>query len=138
MITITRKIEFCAGHRVCGHETKCANLHGHNYTAYFECFAPELDDIGRVVDFSVIKDTMKGWIDANWDHRMVMWHGDPLVDPVVSMDQNPYLMAVNPTAENMAVLLLEIANDLLTPHGVACSKVTLWETPNCYAEACRG
>lgn len=43
--------DFCAGHRVVGHENKCRHLHGHNYRVTFYCESQELDGVGRVVDF---------------------------------------------------------------------------------------
>ena len=55
-ITCTRKIHFCAGHRVMHHENKCATAHGHNYYVELIAEAPSLDESGRVVDFSVLKD----------------------------------------------------------------------------------
>ena len=54
MITCTRRIQFCAGHRVMGHEGKCRNLHGHNYVVFVTAQADELDSVGRVIDFSVL------------------------------------------------------------------------------------
>ena len=32
MLTITRKLEFDAGHRIPDHNSQCRNLHGHRYT----------------------------------------------------------------------------------------------------------
>ncbi len=44
MITATRRVQFCAGHRVHRHESKCRNLHGHNYVAFFTAEAERLDE----------------------------------------------------------------------------------------------
>ena len=33
-LTCTRRLQFCAGHRVYGHESKCANVHGHNLAVF--------------------------------------------------------------------------------------------------------
>src|SRR5262249_14498003 len=54
-VTCTRLLQFDAGHRVYQHEGKCANLHGHRYTAEITAQAEALDKIGRVIDFSVLK-----------------------------------------------------------------------------------
>ncbi len=67
----TRRLQFCCGHRVMRHESKCAHLHGHNYVAFFTASA-QLDDVGRVIDFSVIKERVGGWIDEFWDHGFVL------------------------------------------------------------------
>ena len=76
-----RRIQFCAGHRVKGHEGKCANVHGHNYVAYFHAESPSnqknsLDEVGRVIDLSVLKTKIGGWIDENWDHRFLAYSED--------------------------------------------------------------
>lgn len=124
-----------------GHENRCAHIHGHNYVALVEAEADALDDIGRVIDFSVIKDVVGGWIDANWDHGMIVAADDgPLLRLMRSGDGGPadapqklYVMPTNPTAENMAAHLLREANRLLVDDGVRVMRVTIWETENCYA-----
>ena len=54
-----RQVKFCAGHRLLGHEGKCANLHGHNYLIQFHVTGNEIDELGRVVDFGVINRLFK-------------------------------------------------------------------------------
>lgn len=162
-----RKIGFDAGHRVVNHESKCAHLHGHRYTV--EIYATQkleqppvaevlvmpkaeyLDDVGRVIDFSVLKERIGGWIDDAWDHGLILWAADPLLKDIKNMIvatpevsegrcigimQKYYEMPYNPTAENMAKYLLEeICPRLLGGTGVYVTKIRLWETPNCFAEA---
>ena len=78
MVTCTRKLEFCAGHRVRGHESKCANVHGHQYTVHIEVMQTScgVDGIGRVVDFGVVKTAILPWIDSNWDHALILHRDD--------------------------------------------------------------
>jgi 6-pyruvoyltetrahydropterin/6-carboxytetrahydropterin synthase len=78
MITASRYHDISCGHRVHGHESKCALLHGHNYRIHFTCVG-DLDNIGRVIDFSVIKSTLCMWLEDNWDHRFLAWRVDPLM-----------------------------------------------------------
>ena len=75
-VTIMRQVKFCAGHRLVGHEGKCVNLHGHNYTAQFFVTGNGFDGCGRVVDFSVINRLFKGWIEEHWDHGIIVWDED--------------------------------------------------------------
>ena len=138
MITCTRRIQFCAGHRVHRHESKCRNLHGHNYVVYFDAEAPELDDLGRVIDFGILKTVLGGWIDENWDHGFILDLND--VEALNAVKQIPNqkwaTLEVNPTAENMAKYLVEeICPMLFKGSNVRIRKVTLWETENCYATA---
>jgi len=136
--TCTRRIQFCAGHRVAGHENKCRNLHGHNYVAYITARAHKLDEIGRVVDFSVLKQLVGGWIDRYWDHGFIVGEDDREARSVVeAMDgQKVYVLPQNPTAEWMAdYLLYDVCEEVLADSGVRATKVVLWETENCYATA---
>ena len=137
--TATRRIQFCAGHRVKGHESKCANLHGHNYVAFIHATADSVDSIGRIIDFSVLKEKIGGWIDKNWDHTMILFHEDletiRLCAKVPERNKEIFLLGKNPTAENMAEFLLkEICPEELKDTGVKVNKITLWETENCFAE----
>ena len=143
MTTCTRRIQFCAGHRVHGHENKCANLHGHNYVLLVTARAikthAELDRIGRVVDFSVLNERIGGWIDEKWDHGFLLWkHDNDAIEAVAKVQkQKCYLMQNNPTAENMAKHILDLSGSLLEDTGVELVNVVLWETENCYAEVSR-
>lgn len=135
MHTVIRYHDFSAGHRVAGHENKCANLHGHNYRVTFYCRAPlgELDPVGRVVDFSVLKGILCDWLENNWDHKFLMWQNDPLLlgDNLIG---SPGVIAVpfNPTAENMGEYLVEvIAPELLKDTHVELYMVEVEETRKC-------
>jgi 6-pyruvoyltetrahydropterin/6-carboxytetrahydropterin synthase len=142
MAMITRRLEFDSGHRVLGHEGKCKNLHGHRYVAEITVDAPALDQLGRVVDFGMVKGLVGDWIDKYWDHNLLLHPEDPLATVLDSprlLGREPYIMTRgNPTAENMAAELLQIAQGLFNNAGyrnllVTC--VRLYETPNCWADA---
>ena len=134
----SRKIHFCAGHRVLGHESKCANYHGHNYVAWVDAEAATLDKLGRVIDFSVLKEKVGGWIDKHWDHTSIIYQKDNLlINARQAMEANKpiFIADFNPTAENMANYLLnKVCPDVLENTGVTVTKVRLYETENCYAE----
>lgn len=143
MITVTRKIEFDYGHRVLGHEGKCRHLHGHRGVAEITVAAKQraLDSIGRVIDFSCIKDIVGGWIEANWDHNVLLHPDDPLATQQELLgDKQPYIIERgcehnrNPTAENMAEELFLVTCKLLAMTDVYPVSVRIWETPNCYAD----
>ena len=146
IITCTRKINFCAGHRVYGHESRCRNLHGHNYNAFVTAQANSVGDtdgqptdiLGRVIDFSVLKQVIGGWIDEQWDHGFLLWESDEEAIAAVKAIENQriYVMPINPTAENIGKFLLEvICPKLLLPRKTAVKvvEITVWETENCYA-----
>ena len=135
MTTCTRILEFDAAHRLVDHEGLCAHLHGHRYRAEIECAAP-LDAVGRVVDFSVIKARVGGWIAEQWDHAAIVNAEDtPLLGLLEGIgERRVYHLAGNPTAENIAAELLRVASAMLAPIRVV--RVRIWETPNCFAEVC--
>lgn len=135
----TRRIQFCAGHRVHNHESECRNLHGHNYVVFFTArgIDRDKDELGRVIDFSVLKEKLGGWIFDNWDHGFLVWEDDlKIVRLLRELGHKTYQLPYNPTAENMADYLLNVVGPMtLKTTGVRLIKVVLWETENCYAEA---
>lgn len=149
-ISCTRRIEFCAGHRVLGHENKCASWHGHQYAIEVTAQAEKLDGIGRVVDFSVLKERIGSWIDLNWDHGFLIYDKDQEMCelsrvlasnietfPSIRRTHKTFFCPFNPTAENIASYLLNVICPMLMQStGVIVTRIIVHETPNCKAEAC--
>jgi 6-pyruvoyltetrahydropterin/6-carboxytetrahydropterin synthase len=109
MITAKRYHDISCGHRVYGHESKCKYLHGHNYRVTFTISAEELDSIGRVLDFSVIKSKLCMWLEDNYDHKFLIWTKDPLLKQLNEIDPESIVeVSFNPTAENIAKYLVEV------------------------------
>ena len=135
MITITKELFIETGHRLMNHESKCKNAHGHQYKICITCHAEKLDEVGRIVDFSVIKREVGGWLDDHWDHGMLLQRGDNLATFLKAEGNKVYVMEDPPTAENLATLVLRVARGLLRPFGVHVVKVRVWETPSCFADA---
>lgn len=160
-ISCVRKFKIDAGHRVYRHESKCQNVHGHEYK--FEVYArtiigpakaTQLDSLGRIIDFGVIKEVIGTWLDDNWDHGMILMESDPIArlwrkgsthrddDGGALDDHKVYFLPDNPTAENLAIYLLAKSNELLRantpkddPVTVEVFKVVCHETYNCFAIA---
>jgi len=123
---------------VFGHEGKCRYLHGHNFVALVTAAADDLDAVGRVIDFGVLKDRIGGWIERAWDHGFIVWQDDAEARRALEAveGQKTFLLAGNPTAENLADHLLRVVGpDTLAGTGVRLVKVTLHETENGIAEA---
>lgn len=134
MITADRYHDISCGHRVYQHESKCAHAHGHNYRVHFEIGSPELDKIGRVLDFSVIKERLCMWLEDNWDHRFLLWEEDPWVPAMKAIDPTIVIVPFNPTAENMAQYLVEVIGPKqLEGTGTRLLKVRIEETRKCAA-----
>jgi 6-pyruvoyltetrahydropterin/6-carboxytetrahydropterin synthase len=136
-VTCTRRLEFDAAHRVMGHEGKCKNLHGHRYVLEATFAARELDTLGRVIDFGVIKARLGAWIDEHWDHTTILFDKDKPLGSAISQitGQKIFYLAMNPTAENMADYIFKtICPELFGKLPIECVRIRLYETPNCYAE----
>ena len=134
--TCTRRFEWDSGHRVLGHGGKCRHIHGHRYSAEVTVSAEQLDSLGMVLDFSVLKQKVGNWIESSWDHRLLLCYDDPQLEYLTKTEeQPPYVMPTgNPTAENMAQVLFQEASKLLEGTGIKVVHVRLYETPNCAAD----
>lgn len=135
-ITATRYHDISSGHRVVGHENKCAHLHGHNYRVYFTIEGAQ-DALGRVLDFSVIKSILCEWLEENWDHKFLAWSEDPWLPELHGLDPNGVcIVPFNPTAENMAAFLLTtVGPQLLADTNTKLISVSIDETRKCSAGA---
>lgn len=136
MHTVSRYHDISCGHRVYGHESKCAHLHGHNYRIHFLCRAKAggLDTLGRVIDFSVIKERLCMWLEDNWDHRFLVWDRDPQRSSLQAIDNKVVAVPFNPTAENMASFLVHgIGPAALIGTGIELVSVIVEETAKCKA-----
>lgn len=135
MILAERYHDISCGHRVVGHEGKCRFLHGHNYRIHFTVGAEQLDDIGRVVDFSVIKSTLCEWLEENFDHKFLIWSQDPLLSALQDASgESLVVVPFNPTAENIARYLVEDIGPLqLKSYGVRLLSCKVEETAKCSA-----
>ena len=129
MYSVTKRIEFCYGHRLLDYEGMCRHPHGHNAVAEIEIQADALDARNMVADFGDIKRIVKGWVDREIDHRMILRHDDPLVTSLQALGEPVYLLDSNPTVERIAQLLFDVSRQ----QGLPVVRVTVWETPTSWA-----
>ncbi len=132
--TAERYHDISVGHRVHGHESKCAHLHGHNYRIHFVCEAEDLDLVGRVIDFSEIKTRLCMWLEDHWDHRFLVSWGDPWKTALAAVDPTVVVVQFNPTAENIAEHLVKVVGpEQLRGTGIKLVSVRVEETRKCSA-----
>ena len=129
MYSVTKRIDFCYGHRLLDYDGICKHPHGHNAVAEIEVRTDALDMRNMVVDFSDIKRVVKGWIDRELDHKMILRHDDPLVKPLQSLGEPIFIVDSNPTVERIARLIYEVSH----AEGLPVVRVTVWETPTSWA-----
>ena len=126
--------DISCGHRVFQHESKCAHLHGHNYRVHFTCEAEQLDNIGRVIDFSDMKSRLCMWLEDNWDHKTLIWGNDPWAKVLPEIDPTIVIVPFNPTAENIAQHLVEVIGpQQLSGTGIKLVHCDVEETRKCSA-----
>ncbi len=129
MYLVTKRIEFCYGHRLLDYDGICKHPHGHNAVVEVDVRTDRLDKRNMVADFSDIKRVVKGWIDRELDHKMILRHDDPLVTPLEALGEPIYKLESNPTVERIAKLIFDQSRS----HGVDVVAVRVWETPSSYA-----
>lgn len=147
-VTITRRVEFDAGHRVPDHNSQCRNLHGHRYVLEATVTGEVRDEPGNpengmITDFGALKEIMLTEIANKWDHAFLVYRNDQVVVDFLARiaDHKTVILHVVPTAENLAALAarkIEAALQVKYGNGIILTNVRLYETPNCWADAIPG
>ena len=134
MFKATKEFKRDMAHRLPTHEWKCRNVHWHTYKALitieWEDLQLEWPETGMLKDFWNFK-PIKDWIDKNRDHAYVWERDDDVTQYLKARWFKVFEMWI-PTAENMAIILYEIASELLK--WVSINKVIIYETPSSSAE----
>lgn len=144
MLTITRKLEFDAGHRIPDHKSQCRNLHGHRYTVEITLVGNVIDqegssDNGMIMDFSDVKALAKQFLVDVWDHAFLVYEKDRAVREFLDSLPGHKTVVIDriPTVENLAQTAFDILKGAYQDRygtGLRLQKLVLHETPNCWAE----
>ena len=115
MFEVSVDATFAAAHRLRGYQGKCEQLHGHNYRVRLVVAGEQLDEVGLLQDFTVLKRVLRGVVDK-LDHQY--------------LNELPPFDKMNPSAENLARFIHdETAKQLAGQLGEASlAGVTVWET----------
>ena len=94
MYYVSKRMEIAGAHHLeIPYESKCSNLHGHNWIITVHCKSEKLTDYGMIVDFALVKKKIHGVL----DHSNI---NDVLDNKI------------NPTAENMAKWICDKVSEL--------------------------
>lgn len=130
-VAVFRKEHFNAAHRLHNPKWskeknesifgKCNNeyYHGHNYELIIKVSGEPDPDTGYVYDMKVLSDMIKDNVTDKFDHRNLNLDVEEFKD-------------LNPTAENIAVVIYNILRDKIEPKFDL--KVTLYETERNFVE----
>jgi len=115
MFEVMIEKNFSSAHFLENYVGECANMHGHNYKVQVFAQGTELDKkVGLLIDFKELKKETNKIIDK-LDHQVL----NDIVD-------------FNTTAELLAQYFYKKLAKTFA-NKVTISKVTLWETPTCFA-----
>ena len=145
MLSITRKLEFDAGHRIPDHRSQCRNLHGHRYVLEITLEGEIVNvegapDRGMVMDFADVKSLAVQHLVDRWDHAFLVFEGDTQVRGFLDTMPGHKTVVLDriPTVENLALIAFEILSNVYDAHygvDLRLKRVRLYETPNCWADA---
>lgn len=102
--------QFDSAHNLRGYEGLCESLHGHTYRVQVRYRGSELNELGILVDFKKIKQSLREILEY-LDHRY--------------LNELPEFRDINPTAENIAKFFFERMRSI---YGSGINLVTVWET----------
>ena len=92
MFEIAVESAFEAAHRIENYPGKCARLHGHNWTVEAIVQGTELNELGILIDFKILKSALNNVLEE-LDHRY--------------LNELEIFAKKNPTAENLAQEIFE-------------------------------
>jgi 6-pyruvoyltetrahydropterin/6-carboxytetrahydropterin synthase len=148
LITITRRLEFDAGHRIPRHANQCRHLHGHRYGLELTVTGALVEaegepDQGMVADFSEVKAIAQRVVVDAWDHAFLVWRQDrAVVDFLATLPGHRTVeFDQPPTAEHLAATAFRLLDAAIAARygtRIVLSRVRLCETPNAWADAGRG
>ncbi|NOT76507.1 MAG: 6-carboxytetrahydropterin synthase [Cyclobacteriaceae bacterium] len=130
-VAISRQEHFNAAHRLYNPEWtdekndtvfgKCnnPNFHGHNYDLIVTLIGEPDPATGYVYDLKILSDLIKANILDHFDHKNL------------NLD-TPYFKALNPTVENIAIVIWQILRKLIDPKFEL--KIKLYETERNFVE----
>ena len=113
MYELTVKGHFDAAHALRGYPGECRKLHGHTWDIEVTVAADQLDEIGIVYDFKLLKQDLNSVLDS-YDHAYL--------NEVAPFDE------LSPTAENLARVIHERLSETVDPR-VRVIEVVVWESP---------
>lgn len=119
MYELSVKSKFSSAHFLREYEGKCEHLHGHNWKVEAIVRGEELNNIGLLIDFKILKKTLVDVLE-DLDHKLI--------------NDIDYFKTNNPSCEHIAAFLYKKLAEKLNDERVTVYKIIVWETD----DACVG
>lgn len=132
MISITKKIEFEAAHRISNYPGSCSEIHGHTYKLEVTVSGEINRETDMVMDFKNLKEILQKTVIAHFDHALILKKNMENQTIFSSYLGKITWMESEPTAEQMLLWMVSS----ITPHlpsGVSLQKLKLHETSGSFA-----
>jgi 6-pyruvoyltetrahydropterin/6-carboxytetrahydropterin synthase len=123
MYEVTVEDVFSSAHRLRNYKGKCENLHGHNWKVSVTVRGQNLDNIGLLIDFHIVKEKLKEVIG-------VLDHTD--------LNSIAFFKKINPTSENICFYIYRKMKSTLKKYSVEIKRVDVWESDKQYASYFEG
>jgi 6-pyruvoyltetrahydropterin/6-carboxytetrahydropterin synthase len=115
-LKIIRK--FAAAHQLPLSQTKCENLHGHNWKIEVIVQGEYLDQFGMMIDFAILKKEVDQILNT-LDHQF--------------LNEIQFFKENSPSSENIARYIATVLDKKLDKPGVSISRVVAWESDDACA-----
>lgn len=132
MISITKKIEFEAAHRLSNYDGSCREIHGHTYKLEVTVTGPIQDDTDMVLDFKILKKNLSETVLKHFDHSLILKDEPGNRQVFDAYTGKITWMNHEPTAERMLVWMASALSPLL-PKSTSLESLRLYETSGSFA-----
>ena len=113
MYLLSVEQNFDAAHCLRNYGGKCESVHGHSFKVVVTVKATRLDEIGLGYDFTILKRQL-GEVLSQYDHS--------------SLNDIPPFNQINPSSENIAMVIYDEMKLMLTKAVVTLDSVEVWES----------
>lgn len=106
MYYVSKRMEIAGAHNLkLNYESKCSNIHGHNWIVVVYCKSETLNENGMVVDFKHIKNIVSDKLDHKYINEIVTFNptAENIAKWICDLVPNCYKVSVQESEGNVAI-----------------------------------